>query len=385
MAPKKLPAQKTNLHAFFGASPDKKRVPSTGFGGKARVGGSKDEPVELLSSSSDDDDDDKGEGPSNRPAPVPSLPPRKKARMLAPASSSSDVEELSQPPAAAAAADGLHRLPSAGAPGVSTSTSSTTALDNNNGKGRAYEQRPAVVPSTSSAVDYPRSLNRPPRATASAGSLAAKLNALSAAALPPAPSAGSFAEAGPSRLPAGVASLAAADEATYVPSSSSLPTPIHPSHSIADSLDPAAAVDAAADDTVHRLPRLPSCRLPSPDWPSDVDDGPFDVDDLLPPELDPSADLGEMNDDEQGSQLDPDEDDDELDDVLWDGDDGAEGMARHAGGLGEDDEDADDGEIECLDEAGVGPSSKVRSAVLSLHLTQHRPRTSGSLLVRSES
>lgn len=98
------------------------------------------------------------------------------------------------------------------------------------------------------------------------------------------------------------------------------------------------------------LPKVPSCRDPSPDWPDDADDAkePFDVDGL-PDLVHGGADdeLGNlMNDDEQGSQLDPDEDDEELDEVgLGDGDE----MARHTGGLGDDGEDEDGSEVECVE------------------------------------
>jgi hypothetical protein len=105
------------------------------------------------------------------------------------------------------------------------------------------------------------------------------------------------------------------------------------------------------------LPELPACREPSPDWPDDDDEEPFDVDglpDLVPGGVDDELG-GLMNDDEQGSQLDPGEDDDELDELgLGDGDE----MARHTGGLGDDGED-DEGasEVECLEEQD-GPKAR---------------------------
>lgn len=170
------------------------------------------------------------------------------------------------------------------------------------GKGRASVDSPTVD------ERHPpvKSLAIPPRAVVNPNSLASKINVLSTSAI-----AGQ--DAGPST------SFKLTKAPVYVPSSS--PPPI-------------------VRPTAPLLPTLPSCRGFSPDWPDDVPD-------LLGDEED------EWRDDEQGSQLDPDEEDENMDEVLVEEEQAHE--PRRAGGLGDDGEG--DSEIECLEDEAESRAS----------------------------
>lgn len=171
----------------------------------------------------------------------------------------------------------------------------------NKGKRRALDSS-----STVEGRHPAKSLALPPKAVANPSSLASKINVLSTSAV-----------AGDDAAPSTSFKLIKAP--VYVPSSSPPPI-VHP--------------------TAPLLPTLPSCRSFSPDWPDDVPD-------LLGEEDE------EWRDDEQGSQLDPDEEDEDMDEVLVE-----EGQAhepRQAGGLGDDREG--DSEVECLEDEAESQAS----------------------------